>query len=458
MHAMIIQFIDPRQGDPRPEFSHTLGVLGAMLKQEGFPAVLTPLTGFQPDRVHQAVIEHRPQQVLVDLSPYSATAARRTIADIAARYVLPVVVFGDLATARPADSVSMPGVHAMAIGEYEHSVVELLRALRDGAGPAVVPGIWMKTESGLVRSEVRPLHEDLDALPFPDRELFDYHRTVAATGEAGFQVARGCPLWCGYCLNDWYMDLYEGRGEFVRRRTVENVLAEIDQVRRRYDGVRKLCFYDHCFATDLAWLQRFAAQYPRRVGLPYRCHVRLKCVSPEVARVLAGSGCREVRTLIASGSRFIREEVQSVHITDKQIVEAVRNLQAAGLRVVADVFVGSPYESEITIADTLALVRRAAPDEIRPRVFYPCPGTRAAEICADNGWISGRGEEDYWRQRSVLDMRSLPARRIDEIAHKFLALLNRRPRPSLGKILNKVLWSRSPRRSKPDARRRAPDP
>jgi hypothetical protein len=49
-------------------------------------------------------------------------------------------------------------------------------------------------------------------------------------------------------------------------------------------------------------------------------------------------------------------------------------------------------------------------------VYYPTPGTRAAELCRESGWVSGRGEEGYWNQASTLDMPSLPAERINELA------------------------------------------
>jgi radical SAM superfamily enzyme YgiQ (UPF0313 family) len=122
------------------------------------------------------------------------------------------------------------------------------------------------------------------------------------------------------------------------------------------------------------------------------------------------------------------------------MIEAVGALRDAGLRVAARVFVGNPYESEVTIEKTLALVRRARPDEVHPAVYYPTPGTRAAETCADNGWISGRGEENFWTQQSVLDMQSLPADKINEAARKFNSLLKHRKGGGLRQLLTKSLW------------------
>jgi radical SAM superfamily enzyme YgiQ (UPF0313 family) len=450
VQVLILQFVDPRQGEPRPAFSHALGVLTALLKADGFGVALVPLAGHQPQRLHDAVIAYRPRYVLAELSPYCLAAARRTIGQVAQQFALPVATFGPFATVRPARAASMPGVGATAIGEYEHALLELLRAARDQRDPAGIAGLWVNAAEGLARGALRDLWEDLDALPFPDREVFDCARTAAETHQASFKVARGCPLWCGYCVNDWYMDLYEGKGPFVRRRSVGNVLDEIAQVRGHYAGVREIRFYDHAFAADPDWLAAFAEAYRHRCRLPFRCHVRLQHVTPHAARLLADSRCAAVHTTIPSGSTFIREEIHTMPISAERIVQAVAELKAAGLRVVADVLVGNPYESPITIEDTLELLRRAAPDELHPRVYYPTPGTRAADVCAENAWITGRSEEDYWHQRTVLDMPSCPPDHINETARKLHALLKRHGRTGLREMLNRALWSR--RRSVSDAK------
>jgi radical SAM superfamily enzyme YgiQ (UPF0313 family) len=193
---------------------------------------------------------------------------------------------------------------------------------------------------------------------------------------------------------------------------------------------------------DVDWLREFAADYPKRCSLPFTCHVRLGRMTAEIASLLADARCASARTNLGSGSRFIREEILSMHLSDAQIVDACRVLHKAGLRVSADVFVGAPYESEITVEETLELARTAAVDEVRGRVFYPTPGTRAAELCAENGWIRVRDDRCYWARRSVLGMPSMPAEQIDAIAEKFSALVKRPRLTAVRKLLGKVTRAR----------------
>ena len=439
---LLLQFVEPTPNTPLNVFSHCLGTLAATLRTDGFSCRLVTLAGHRPDVLRRAIIEHRPRYVLADLDLYSVDAAHRTIADIAEGFSIPVAVLGRYATCRPTQAASIPGVHALVLGEYEAPASALLRAFRDRTDAEGLDGLWVNSADGLVKGDLAPLVEDLDSLPFPDRELFDYQRTIDATRQAEFKVARGCPLWCAYCINDWYMDLYAETDAFVRRRSPPNVLDEIRQVLARYGGVTSVGFYDHCFAADPDWLRRFAAEYPKRCHLPYRCHVRLDHVTPDLAAGLARSMCRTVHVQLGSGSRFIREEILSMRLSDEDIVRACGILRRAGLGISAEVFVGCPYESEITIEETLSLVRQAEVDEVHPRVYYPTPGTRAAELCAENGWTSGRSESSYWRQRSVLDMPSLSADEIVAVVERFPRLLKGRPATSLGKLLRRVSRSR----------------
>jgi radical SAM superfamily enzyme YgiQ (UPF0313 family) len=411
--------------------------MSALLKADGFSVSLATLPGFRRDILEAAVQRRRPQCVLAELTPFSAAAAHRTIGDIAERRRLPVVAFGPLATARPEAAISIPGVQALLLAEYERTALEYFRALRGGRDAASVPGVWAHANGRLVRNAPAPLVQNLDWLPFPDRDLFDYRRVLNGNGEAAFRVSRGCPMWCASCLNDLYMDLYTNQGAYVRRRSVSNVIEEIAAVCSRYRTVRRLAFLDHGFTSDLEWLREFAAVCSRRGTLPYRCYVQPRSLNDEVLWLLTSSSCKAVRIRVGSGSQFIREEILTMNVSNAEFQNASQALRRAGIAVTAEVFVGSPYESEITVEETVELLRRAEVSHVRAEVFYPVPGTRAEELCVENGWISGRGEENYWLQQSVLDMPPIRARQIDATAPRLPSLV-RRPRSLFARLLRRM--------------------
>jgi len=428
MRVLIVQLIPPSHAPDRPRFCHELGLAVTMLRREDIRVDLVAMSQYDRDRLHAAITAHRPTHILMDVPPQRATLARHTIVEIAERHYLPVVLVGRYATAQPEQAISIPGVTAVIRGEYERVLPRLMVALEsnDNDLPASeMPGVWFNSEEGLVRNPPAKPTAELDSLPHPDREIFNYARTVAIEHEAAFRATRGCLNWCAYCLNDWYIDLY-GREGYLRRRSVDHLLAEITAVRQRYPGIQRLLFEDHAFATDAEWLARFAEEYPRQCDLPFRCRVCLNALDERSGELLARAGCQMVDVHIGSGSNFIREEVLTMRTSYSQILNGVSTLKRAGLSVRGIVFLGAPYESEVSVEETLDLVAALKLDEVVPRIFFPMPGTRAAEVCAENGWISGRGEESFYMPRSVLDMPSLPAERIDEIFHRFHALVKSR--------------------------------
>lgn len=416
MDVLLVQFVPPCAGEPLARFDHSLGVAAALMRQEGYSAHLVTVAGRESAPLQRAVAQHRPRRAVVDIDPCCVTAARRTIDELARTYALPVAVVGRYATCQPEQALSIPGAAALILGEYERALLGLLAAWRDGRDIAGLPGVWTNTEDGLGRGELPELLADLDALPFADRELFGYGRIVQATEELHFKAGRGCPQWCAYCVNDWYMDIHAGRGQFVRRRGVEHLLAEIEAVAAAYPQGRRVRFYDHAFIDDVDWLAAFSDAYRGRFALPIVCHVRPNRLDPQRAALLAAAGCESVIVPVISGSHFIRDEIFDLQTNDEHIDTAFRLLRQAGIAATAEVFVGSPYESEITVEETIHRLRGLAADDIHVEVYYPTPGTRSAELCRENGWLTGHGEEHRHKRQSVLDMPSLSARQINELA------------------------------------------
>jgi radical SAM superfamily enzyme YgiQ (UPF0313 family) len=404
MRILVIQFAPDTRGRPVPRFEPQLGTLLALLRKRGHHLDLLGLARFDLEATKSALARALPQLIYADIAAVCVGAARRTFEYIQQHEFLPIVAGGAYPTVQPADSLSLPGVQAAALGEPDASLVTYLERIKDPTVGQVVSGVWARDERGLARPDLPPLVEDLGSLPFPERDLFDCARHVQQTGEIAIAVGRGCPQQCAYCINDWLETIYAERGIWVRRRTPEHVIAELHWLRERYTGVRRVRFLDHAFALDGAWLARFLPLYRERVGLPFRCHLRLNTADPGLAGALAAAGAAQADVELISASNFIRNEIFDMNLGGSQIEAAFAALRAAGLRVRATVYLGAPYESEASLAETRELLLRLRPELPDIRLYYPWPGTRALEICHDNGWLHVRGEEQYHQDRCGIDM------------------------------------------------------
>ncbi|MFZ2487104.1 MAG: radical SAM protein [Anaerolineae bacterium] len=134
-----------------------------------------------------------------------------------------------------------PAVDLCVRGEGELTIVELMQHWQAAgqAGPRAISweqiaGVTWRQGDEIVANPSRPNNNDLDALPFPARDLLPplqayaaYADTVAGKlrRKASMISSRGCPFHCNFCsIIAFYAD---AGGKPWRGRSVENVVAEM---------------------------------------------------------------------------------------------------------------------------------------------------------------------------------------------------------------------------------------
>lgn len=433
---LFLQCFRPRTpGAVRPRFDHVVGVLSAMLRREGHETSLEAVTHFDGEHLFGRIEAAAPDLVHAVVDGTAADLARRALGAVAEKFAVPVVAGGQYATVMPSAALSMPGVQAVVVGEPEQAFSAYLAAHLAGQKDIVVPGVCTRPSGCNGRFRPAPPAPALDDLPFADRELFG-----VSEGDVEFEVvtSRGCPMRCAYCVNDVVRNLYEDPPTFVRRRSPNHICDEIDGICLAYSNARRIWFSDHPFAMDAAWLKSFSEVYAERCGMPFGCHVRANSLDEGRGDLLAAAGCDRAEVEIISGSNFIRNEVLEMDTTRAQIERTLTILHNRGIRSCVVSYVGVPYSSEITEQDTTKLLRLLEPDELDVRVYYPFPGTRAAEVAREMNWMSNRGEENYTAARSILDMPSLPARNIAKIARHMPAEVRSPGRSGIWRALGRI--------------------
>ncbi len=434
MRILAIQFASSVTGRPVPRFDAHLGTLLALLGSRGHEIALLGLARFDIPLIKAAMARSLPQLIYADISGVCVDLARRTFEHIRQHESLSIVAGGVYPTVDPAGSLSLPGVQAVAIGEPDASLVTYLERMKDPAIAQVVLGVWLRDERGVALPKMPSLVEDLDSLPHPERDLFGYAAHVQRTNEIEIATGRGCPQRCAYCVNEHFRSRYSDDDEWVRHRSPDDILDEIDQLRARCQPVRLVRFLDHAFALDTEWLDAFLDRYVFRCALPFRCHLRLNRATEDIIGMLDSAGCHLVDVELISGSDFIRNEIFHMDLSAEQIEAAFARLHRTNIRTRAIVYLGAPYESEASLADTRTLLRHLKPTVVDARPYYPFPGTLAAETCSENGWVHARGVDQYHSDRNGIDM---PACRPDLVAAQI-----RRLRAEFPGALDEPWWRR----------------
>lgn len=326
----------------------------------------------------------RPDLICVSMMSSQYTVLRRAMEAIRRRFPeLPMLVGGPHPTFVPTCLDELP-VDGACVGEGDEAFLEVLEHLEAGRD---LDGI-LNIQTPTCQTGLRPLIEDLDSLPFLDRELvYQNSPAMRAFKLRSFYTTRGCPFNCTYCFNHAYNRMYKGLGKIVRRRSVDNVLEEMEQVVARYPTEFIRISDDSFLLRRDEWLEEFARKYPRRVGLPFYCLLRCEVVTPEVVHLLKQAGCVSVCMSIESGTESIRREVLNRKVGNQTIIHAFDLFNQAGINIYTNSMVGLPGAGLAEELETLDLNIRCRPAYGNFTICVPFPGTRMFAYCQEHGLL-----------------------------------------------------------------------
>lgn len=301
-------------------------------------------------------------------------------------------------TSAPEQCIGRDGVDVLCIGEGDGAIPDLVDRLANGQPIHNVPNLWVRQGAVVHRNAPRPLIDDLDSLPFPDKGLY-YDVLPGLSREYMCVASRGCHWACSFCFYTTLYDLY-GRKGFVRARSPQHVIDELVAARARWD-IETVVFHDDIFPTTLKWLKTFAPLYRERVGLPFSCITHPQLVRDETADLLASMGCRYV----IMGAQTANESSRDAAVlnrteTSDDILQAVHRLRRHGIFVLLDHIFGVPGEGAEDQENALRFYLDAGPDVVKPFFMSYFPGTdlskRAEAARSVDADELGRNREGAW--------------------------------------------------------------
>jgi len=320
--------------------------------------------------------------------------------------------------------IQTPGLDVICRGEGEDATVELCDAIDRGADYREIRDLWVKDDGVIYKNPARELRRDLDALPFPPRELlYDYDDDLRLRPLKSFTTNRGCPFPCSYCFNPSLSKHYGSTWKKVRVRSPENVVAELVHV-KRHGPLHVIGFRESIFVYNAHWLREFGELYRREVALPYYCHVRGDLMTEEMVDLLAWSGCHTVNLGIETANEQLANGVLERHIKMDKLADGIRRLKRAGIVVFADNILGIPSGTLEDDLATLQLNIDLDVDYAAATLCTPYPGTGIAKFAVDNGYFDGDFDliDDSYYTESVLSFSSPAEKRQIENLHKLFAI------------------------------------
>jgi anaerobic magnesium-protoporphyrin IX monomethyl ester cyclase len=305
------------------------------------------------------------------------------------RLGVPVVFGGVHPSAVPDVCLQNDCVDYVCVGEGEHAILALTEALEEtgGAPPTVpIPNLWWRDgKGGIVRGPNAPFQQDLDALPFPDREI--YEDVLDLSLECRVMTARGCPYRCTFCFNNFFAKLPgRGGGKYVRHRSPGNCLEELKLAKARWN-IRTVNFADDIFTVEKDWLAEFLPLYRRDIRLPFSCLVHPRFMDRDIARWLADAGCYRVQIGVQTVDDDYRAVLRRVE-NEAHVEMALRALNETDIQVKVDHILGMPGEKSGAVEDARELYVRHRIARVQTFWLTYFPGTEMTLQAAADGTIS----------------------------------------------------------------------
>ena len=385
-----------------------IGYLSAYLRREGHETSLIHLV--RPvgrEELLERVREEDPDVLAFSSTTHMFPHVRKWVQWIKDEMDIFTICGGVHPTLDPAGTLEEAPLDAVCLGEGEEALAELCAALEEGRDPSRIPSLWFRRGREVIRNPVRPLVEDLDSLPFPDRDIFDPACFCPQQHERGTLMAsRGCPYSCTYCSNHAQRSIYPNRSRYVRFRSVDNVMREIHQIIEadREGRLRYIRFDDDILTLDREWFRELAERYRREVRLPFICNSRVNVLDEETVRLFAEAGCSVICMGIESGNEEMRRKVLNRRMSNEDIVKAFRLFREYGIKTVSTNMTCLPDEDLASLLDTIKINARARPHCMQVSTYHPYPNTRLYDYCRERGYLSGRHVDTIFDGRSALDI------------------------------------------------------
>lgn len=255
----------------------------------------------------------------------------------------------------------IPNADIGMIGEGEITACEMIECLEENGEDVDsllnVNGLIIRTSQGtLVTTAERAEIEDIDTIPYPDYDGFQYFDMVRrfwdtdTTGiiSAALTTSRSCPFNCTFCS--------KSGGTRYRQRSLESVFKELDYLVEHYH-VNRILLNDELFASDKERIIEFCSRIAK-YHIKWFVSLRIsRHITAELLQIMKNSGCVQILYGLESGDDTILRSMRK-GITTSEIERVVKLTHEAGFQVRGNFIFGDTNETMETAENTLRFIHK----------------------------------------------------------------------------------------------------
>jgi len=311
-------------------------------------------------------------------------------------------------------------------GEGELTFKELI----EGKKPLKeILGISFKENGKVYHNDFRPLIENLDNLPYPNRNLlrknFYHHFGVSVDV---LESARGCPYNCSFCCV-----IVHNRRRW-RCKSPQRVIKEIELMD---SSKRWYVFQDSSFTINMNRVNGICNLIiEHKMDFKYysaQGRVDDLVKHPKIVAKMADAGFR----MMFIGIESIKQESLNnigKKTTIEQNIQAIKLLHDHGITIFGSMIIGNIGENIEDVKRNIEFCKKMEVDIMQFTPLTPYPKTRLYEEAKKNGWIENFDYENWNLVDPIMRTPDLSIKEIKELvvyAYKSFYL---------GNFFNKNIW------------------
>ncbi|MDA8099411.1 MAG: radical SAM protein [Nitrospiraceae bacterium] len=306
------------------------------------------------------------------------------------------VIGGALVSSLPEPLIRGLQADYAVLGEGEATLLDLLDHFEKGGGKdgaATIAGLGIREGADIRMTARREQINDLDVLPVPDLSLYPSVQKDPKVPELGLTTSRGCYGRCTFCFLNMRKLTYKSPKRFG-----EEVSELVGKHRIRY-----------FFVNDLTFTSNLDRTYEicdvlKSHNITWSCSTRVERIKPELLKYMHASGCRDIWYGVESLDQTVLNLANKMTKVE-EVEYAVRETMQAGIKVMANLMVGLPGESEESLRKMMDFCRR---NEVIPssiKYLTPFPGTKIYDMAVERGFIKDHlGYLEELAERKVNDV------------------------------------------------------
>ncbi len=293
----------------------------------------------------------------------------------------------------PQYCLAEPALDFIALGEGETTLLELIRRLRAGSSLSDLDGLAYKDDGRTVVHPKTKWIEDLDAIPFPARDLLPmdlyqkkgipHSLSMASKKHAPLISSRGCTSHCIYCSSQNFW------GNRYRLRSPQNVVDEIGELINRW-GIEEIQFEDDNMTANRERAKTIFREIISRgykIKFNYPNGVALWTLDRELVDLMVEAGCYEMTLAYESGCQEVVRGIVKKPTNLAKAAEITEYIRAKNIRTDAFYMIGFPGETREQIQETFSFADRMKTDFANFFIANPLPGTEMYETANSKGML-----------------------------------------------------------------------